>query len=247
MSIRVSQNSSAELVNLQTAAASNSGHPSVAAKPTPHGAIAAALARFSQRLPSNTRPNNIALLRSVDPVSPGDEFDKVIDEQAGKFADTFSQGMESGLTPKEAEVEANKAVGRIDPKANFSAPSAHGIGSKWDNQSNNVALRGDDKPSIPVSSSGDGSEFGSVIGEVGKIRSFVEEGYLRDGHSEAESQAAADAAVGKTDPAANFSARRFDLSGLATALRLRRSSEAQPSGSENVLRPRQAAFIPRFT
>jgi len=247
MSIRISQHSSAELVSLQTVAASNGGHPSVATKPPSHGAIAAALARFSQRLPSSTRPNNIALTRSVDPVSPGDEFDKVIDEQADKFANTFSQGMASGLNPQEAEAEANKAVGRIDPQANFSAPGAHGISSKPDNQPNNVALCDDDKPSIPVTSSGDGSEFGGVIGEVSKIRSFVAEGYLRDGHSEDESQAAADAAVGKTDPAANFSARRFDLSGLATALRLKRPLEAQPSGSGNVLRPRRAAFIPRFT
>ncbi|CAN7292766.1 hypothetical protein LJR230_001356 [Trinickia sp. LjRoot230] len=240
MSIRVSQYSSADLTNHQTAA-SNSGYRSAAAKPVPHGPIAAALARLSQRLPSNTRPNNIALMRSVDPVSDGDEFDKVIDEQAGKFADTFSEGMKAGLTPQEAEAKANEAVGRTDPKANFSASSAHGI-----NSPNNVALRGDDTPSIPVTSSGDGSEFGGVIGEVDKIRNFVEEGYLRDGHSEEESQDAANAAVGKTDPAANFSARRFDLSGLATALRLKRSSEAQSSGSGNVPRPRRAAFTPRF-
>ncbi|HVW53506.1 MAG TPA: hypothetical protein VHC91_24370 [Trinickia sp.] len=196
---------------------------------------------------SNFSALNPGALRRVEGTNPGDGsiFDKVIDKTVERFWGAVGAAEEQGASEQEAEAAGNKAIGKIDPQANFSAVV------QWARERtdiNGVALRGRDEPSrpdadIPEVHYNDRDTFGSAINATADKQAKAYEEAAQSGASSSEAQDAANEAVGKSDPQANFSARRPMLSSLAAALRRSRPhSELHESEPRRrpILRPRMA-------
>lgn len=82
---------------------------------------ARALARVVQQAVGRTSVNGIAH-RGAEETHRGDGsiFDKAIDVVELKWAAVGDAAEQAGLGPDKANAEANKAIGKIDPQANFS-------------------------------------------------------------------------------------------------------------------------------
>ncbi|CAN7674222.1 hypothetical protein LJR230_005171 [Trinickia sp. LjRoot230] len=62
-------------------------------------------------------------VRGVPPATPGDgsEFSKALEAAVDKKLDVLLEGVDSGLSPEEADVQSDKALGKTDPTSNFEA------------------------------------------------------------------------------------------------------------------------------
>lgn len=167
---------------------------------TPSAALAG-LVRQQDRIGGGPRgAMQLYNVRGVSPVSPGDdsEFGKALEAAADKKIDTLLAGVDKGLSPAEAAEQANKALGKTDPQSNFSALDP-------------VALRGRDEPprpdaNIPAVQYGDRDTFGNAINVTADKQAEVYGQAAQGGASSSDAQDAANQAVGKSDPQANFSA-----------------------------------------
>ncbi|MET3233743.1 UNVERIFIED_ORG: hypothetical protein ABIC54_005958 [Burkholderia sp. 1263] len=197
---------------------------------------------------SNFAALDPVVLRGVEGTNQGDGsiFDKIIDGVADRFWGAVGAAEERGASETEAEEAGNKAIGKSDPRANFSA----GVQRAGERTGvNSVALRGRDEPSrpdanIPDVHYGDRDTFGSAINATADKQAEAYGQAAQGGASSSEAQDAANKAVGKSDPQANFSVRRPVLSSLTAALRLGRPhSECLPEAEQRrrpILRPRMA-------
>lgn len=205
-------------------------------KSDPQANFSAGLRHAGER----TGVNSVALRGRDEPSRPDanipgvhygdrDTFGSAINATADKQAEAYGQAAQGGASPSEAQDSANKAVGKSDPQANFSA------GVQRDSERtgiNNVALR-----DLERMQPGDGSIFDKVIDEVEARLDTVFDQSLKGGSSPEEARIAADKATGKIDPQANFSVRRHVLSSLAAALRLGRPHSERRSEAEQHRRP----------
>jgi len=182
-------------------------------------------------------------VRGVSPVSPGDdsEFGRVPGAAADKSDDILLEGVDGGLSADEAAEQADQALGKIDPQSNFAAlspvTSATAIAALSAARESlpGIALRGadsprEDNPRIDPAQAGDGSSFGEVVEVLEDKEIATYKGALGEGASAADAQKAADQAVGRANPRANFSAdaAAVDTSNMSKMRRL--ATALRPSG-----------------
>ncbi|CAN7292894.1 hypothetical protein LJR230_001358 [Trinickia sp. LjRoot230] len=209
---------------------------------------------------ANGLPSGIALRGGPDEVHKGDGsiFDKVIAGATDKCVAVGEAAEADGASPEEADVEANKAIGTINPQANFSATAIAALSAVRESLPG-IALRGADSPrennpQIDQAQAGDGSSFGEVIEALEDKEYDAYKGALDGGASTADAQTAADKELGRADPKANFSAHAAAVD-TSTMSKVRRLATAlRPSGlhmasNEARTTPRlqfPAARAPRF-
>ncbi|MET3233744.1 UNVERIFIED_ORG: hypothetical protein ABIC54_005959 [Burkholderia sp. 1263] len=172
---------------------------------------AGALAHVVQQAIGRTNVNGVAH-RGVEETHRGDGsiFDKAIDVVGLKWAAVGDAAEQAGLSPDEATAEGDKAIGRSDPQANFSANAVATLSTARKPLAG-IALRGADSPrennpQIDPAQADDGSSFGEVIEALEDKENDTYKGALSGGASAADAQKAADKAVGRANPKANFSA-----------------------------------------
>jgi hypothetical protein len=210
---------------------------------------ARALVHGMQKAVERTSAHGIAL-RGVEETHSGDGsiYDKVIDEVAGKFASAYEKSLSAGSSRDEAQASGDKAVGRSDPQANFSANAIAAL-SAARKPFAGVALRGADSPwenppRIDSAQAGDGSSFGEVIEALEDKENDTYRGALSGGASAADAQKEADKAVGRANPNANFSADATAVDASNTSKLRRLATALRPSGSRSA--SSEAGTTPRL-
>lgn len=221
---------------------------------TPSAALAVLAGLGQQPHRTENGPRRTLQVYSVDGVPParagdGSEFGRALEAAGGKRLDTLLEGVDNGLSPADASVEADKALGKTDPASNFAAINRvppRGIGRMNREEGNvevlsaratlpGIVLRGADGPQqngprIDPAQAGDGSSAGEVIEALEDRENAAYKDALAGGANPNDAQTAADKAVGKADPRANFDANASSVSATNVSKARRLATSLRPSG-----------------
>lgn len=193
--------------------------------------------RFSPQAATlaGNRAAQIALRGEHEEVNRGDGsiFDKVLEVAANRWVAVGDAVEASGASPEEADAEANKAIGTTNPEANFAADAIEALSARAPLPG--IALRGadgpqQDGPRIDPAQAGDGSPAGEVIEGLEDRENAAYKDALAGGANPNDAQAAADKAVGRADPRANFSANTSPVDATNVSRARRLATALRPSG-----------------